>query len=130
LAIFTDNRNNPLHPYTGNGNAAGMVGYDNSTQVVPLYWTVFDDKQVDNFSFPLTGNVGVIQDKSMVGFYEYDAIMDRTIVNGLGQLAPYPTTGRVAVDSTVYVYYAADFTNAEAQSYGTESLTIETYQYN
>jgi hypothetical protein len=130
LAIFTDNQNNPLHPYTGSGNAAGMVGYANSTQVVPLYWLVFDDKQADSFDFPLNGNVGIIQDKSMVGFYEYDAIMDRTIVDGLGNLAPYPTAARVAADSTVYVYYGADFRNAEAQTYGTETLTVDAYQYN
>ena len=65
----------------------------------------------------------------MVGFYQYDAIMDRTVIDGLSQLGPYPSSGRVAADSTVFVYYAADFSDAEAQTYSTETLTLETYQY-
>ncbi|MBN1492743.1 MAG: hypothetical protein JW938_01200 [Candidatus Omnitrophica bacterium] len=129
IAIFTDNCNNSTYPYTGIGDAAGMVGHSDSTKVVPLYWLVFDDKMPDDYEFPFDGSFGIVLDKSMVGFYEEDAIMDRTIVNSLGELAPYPTAGLVATDTSVYVHCAADFRNADPQSYSTETLTVEMYLY-
>lgn len=121
LVVYTDNS----ALYTGDDDPAGMVGVDNSDYAAPLQWVVsevlhtgynFADNNVDE---------GIVQDVSDFDFNSLPAINDRTIVYNDGTLAPYPTPGRVALGSRVYLYFGVDYSGLVAQEYRTESLTIE-----
>ncbi|MBU1863795.1 MAG: hypothetical protein KKH94_09055 [Candidatus Omnitrophica bacterium] len=128
LIVYTNNKNSTI-PYTGGGDAAGLVGVTDTTQVAPVQWVVFDALEVGGYLF--TGSAvteGKMQDYLNVDFVAEGMLEKRTIMDGNGNLAPYPTTDRTTASSTVYVYYGCDFTDRESQNYTTDTLTIEIFQ--
>jgi hypothetical protein len=131
ITISTDNRNGPVHRYTGapGTDAAGLVGEVDSTVVVPSLWQVYDEVQPDSplFSDPVdTVKWAYVPDASAGDFATEGAINYRTVVhpNGLGDR---PEPGRPAT-SPVMIYLTADFTGKPAQTYGTDRLIIEVIQ--
>ena len=129
IAVYTNNTDeNAAVRYTGSGNAAGLVGVDNSAVTVPLRWVVFDEPQAEAYQFEAALTEGIMQDASMAGFTLDDALYGRTMVNGNGVLAPYPEGERTTTGSTMYLYLGADFRNVPAQAYKTETITVELYQ--
>jgi len=128
ITAFTDNTNNPNFPYTGTGNAAGMVGHTDPTQAAPFRWVVFEDKENEAYPFMGDPNEAITQDKSMVGFFELDAINDRTLVDQQGNLAQYPEPNRQTNQDRIFVYFGVDYRGQDAQDYSTETLTFEINQ--
>ena len=129
--VYTDNTNDSnTVRYTGSGDAGGLVGNQNTTQSAPLYWTVFDEVQLNEYTF--TGDLlteGKVQDKSNVDYNTPVMLDKRTIINGTGDLAPYPLAGRTTISSLIYIYFACDFSipGLDEQHYSTETLTIEIF---
>ncbi len=127
LVIYTDNENNTV-PYTGDENAGGLVGTFDATQVAPIHWVTFDAPVAGGYVFSGDSPTeGLVQDVSDDDFSLPDRLTERTIVDGEGLLAPYPTIDRTMLSSTVYVYFGCDFSGLEAQDYNTDTLTIEIY---
>jgi hypothetical protein len=126
--IYTNNQQNPVHPYTGSGDGAGLVGETDSNQNVPLFWTVFDEIQPAGYSF--TGNTAVeafVMDKKAGDFGTDGALGYRTLVDSFTNLGAFPIPGRINAKSPVYLYFGANFANQSNQTYSTQTLTVEVY---
>ena len=86
--------------------------------------------QLNGYTF--TGDLlteGKVQDTSDIDYTTADMLDKRTIINGIGDLAPYPLAGRTTMSSLIYVYFAADFSipGLDEQHYSTETLTIDIF---
>ncbi len=128
LVIYTDNMASS-NPYTGDEDPAGLVGVVNSELAAPLYWEVYDEVQPKNNILSHIENAGKVQDAGTFGFdFDDDMLIRRTVIDGWGELAPYPDPGRRTASSSLYLYFALDFTGLRAQEYRTDSLTFEIYQ--
>jgi hypothetical protein len=133
LVVYTNNALNsiPFQYNDGNTNkSAGLVGTLDPTQVVPLMWTVFDEKRPLGYVF--VGDEmreASVQDRLDADFFELDMINARTLLDGGGRLGLYPDSGRTTLSSTLYVYFGADFAQEglQAQEYKTDTLTFEIY---
>jgi len=128
VTISTDNRNAPIHQFTGplNESAAGLVGAVDSTIVVPLLWQVYDTREASAPPFTDTIEWAYVPDASDPDFQTPPAINYRTLVSASG-LGDRPSPGR-AGSSPVFVYLTADFRGKPAQPYGTDRLLIEIVQ--
>jgi len=130
VVMYSDNANNDI-PYTGDGLAAGLVGTQDPSMVVPLQWAIFDEPQVNGYVFVDDGISEMpMQDVSDILFDSSILLDERTLVDGNNDLADYPLIGRITQDGEVYVYLGADFSveGLTAQEYTTKTITFEVYQ--
>jgi len=125
LTIETDNRNAPIHRFTGpsTSSAAGLVGVIDSTVTAPLLWQVYASRQSPPPVFTNTTDWAYVSDTSESNFTSPEAIAYRTLVSSAG-LGERPTTGRSAT-TPIYIYLVGDFQGKPAQMYGTDRLLIE-----
>ena len=128
ITIATDNRDAPIHRFTGpaSTSAAGLVGEVDSAIVAPLLWQVYDERQPGAPPFTDTVKWAYVPDVFDPNFSSTEAINYRSVITPSG-LGDRPTAGRSAT-SPVVVYLAADFRGKPAQRYGTDRLQIEIIQ--
>lgn len=125
LTIATDNRNAPIHRFTGpvSSPAGGLIGVTDSTIAAGLLWQVYDDKVAVAPPFTNVIEWAFVPDRSEANFDEPGARDFRSLVKGT-TLAERPIAGRTGT-SPIVVYLVADFRNLPGQSYTTDRLQIE-----
>jgi len=125
VTIATDNRNAPIHRFTGpdEASAAGLVGQVDSAIAVPLLWQVYDETQPSAPVFTDTVEWAFVVDASQADFNTPAVGQFRTLVNTSG-LGDRPSPGRGG-SSPIAVYLVADFLGKPAQAYTTDRLLIE-----
>ena len=112
VAIWTDNRNAPLHPFTGpaDANAGGLVGMVDSGIVVPLLWQVYDVPLGSAPVFTNTTEWAFVMDQSDSTFGTEETAVYRRLVQGS------TLSGRPGARlNAIVVYLVADFTGKPAQ---------------
>jgi len=149
IQIFTDNKAEDARPrFTGSGDrASGLVGMTDSGYRVPVLWQVWQEKKgyyngAETPEFDTTVDDGdraefaFVMDKSDSDWSVPYARNYRTLIDHDGLLgapvplaAPppgyWPRSGNTG--QPIYVYLAADFTEAPAQQYTTNKLIIDIY---
>lgn len=125
ITISTDNRQAPIHRFTGpsEASAAGLVGVIDPGIVAPLLWQVYNDPQASPPAFTDTTEWAFVPDRSDAGFDTPEGMDYRTVVSRQG-LGDRPQPGRPA-EAPVAVYLVADFRGKPAQAYATDRLLIE-----
>lgn len=128
LTIATNNRNAPIHRFTGpaEASAAGLVGTVDSGITAPLLWQVYDEPQPTAPVFTNTTEWAFVSDMSEPSFDTMDATNFRSLIIH-SELGPRPSPGRSG-SSPIAVYFVADFKGKPAQTYGTDRLTIERFE--
>lgn len=155
ITFGSDNFNtsiaNPV--FTGNtNNAGGLVGVINTSQALPIVWQVQDntnDYQPPKISDPYSDgtttyftNEGWMwkflidqSDPDFTNTSNNDASMGSatvnyyvTLMNQNGRLWGSANNERGGGSSPLYLYLAADFATAVAQTYRTTTLTLEMFQ--
>lgn len=128
VTLSTDNRNAPIHRFTGpeSESAAGLVGEVDSTIRVPLLWQVYDTTQPSAPAFSGEIEWAYIPDASDADFTTPGAVNYRTLASPSG-LGDRPSPGRSG-SSPIFVYLTADLRGKRSQPYGTDRLLIEIVQ--
>ena len=128
ITIATDNRNGPIHRFTGPSgvSAAGLVGEIDSTIVAPLLWQVYDEPIQPPPGFTDTIEWAYVPDMSDTGFDNLDAARYRSLMMR-DTLGDRPRIGRPG-SSPIVVYLAVDFRGKPAQLYGTDRVIIERFE--
>lgn len=132
ITISTDNRDAPIHRFTGPtaASASGLVGEIDSARTVPLLWQVYDEVQAQAPTFDeITQRKEEIEqwafvpDQSESKFDTPEARDFRTVVSRSG-LGDRPAAGRPAT-SPIVLYLVADFRDKPAQPYTVDRLIVE-----
>ena len=128
ITIATDNRQAPIHRFTGppEASAAGLVGVVDPGIVAPLLWQVYDERQPSAPPFTDTVQWAFVPDASDTGFGTPETIGYRTLVSASG-LGDRPK-GERSGSSPIAVYVVADFRDKPAQPYATDRLLIERFE--
>ncbi len=148
VQIYTDNANNSYtktvpgsgggkfgspdtvvvvpNPFTGSGSGGGLIGQKSSKFRVPLKWSVFSAKTAASSLPSSPASWGFIKDKSDADFAS--SLNDRVVLDSSGVLGNFPSAGRSAGNASVFLYFAAEFKGAPAQSYSTNQLILEVFQ--
>ncbi|MDP3703384.1 MAG: glucoamylase family protein, partial [Candidatus Omnitrophota bacterium] len=128
VTISTDNRNAPIHRFTGpeSESAAGLIGAVDSTIRVPLLWQVYDTTQPAAPAFSGEIEWAYIPDASDADFTTPAAVNYRTLASPSG-LGDRPNSGRSG-SPPIFVYLTADLRGKRSQPYGTDRLLIEIVQ--
>ncbi len=148
VQIYTDNANNSYtkfipgsggtkfgtpdqtivvpNPFTGSGSGGGLVGQKSSKFRVPLKWSVFSAKTAASLLPSNPASWGFIKDKSDADFTS--SLNDRVVLDSSGVLGEFPSADRSAGNASVFLYFAAEFKGAPAQSYSTNQLILEVFQ--
>ncbi len=113
-----------VNRYTGVGETgAGLIGQTNPAYRVPLKWAVFSAR-IAKADLPKEATLwGTVPDKGDADFG--NTLSGRTLLEAGGHLGIFPSRGRSATGPSVFVYFAADFTGAPAQTYSTSQLILE-----
>jgi len=128
LTISTDNRDAPIHRFTGppEASAAGLVGEIDSSVAAPLLWQVYDEWLVVAPAFTDTIEWAFVPDQSESGFQSPEAIEFRSLVRG-NTLAERPLGGRSG-SPPIFVYLVVDVRGKPGQTYGMDGLIIERFE--
>ncbi|MCK4462834.1 MAG: hypothetical protein KAU58_00815, partial [Candidatus Omnitrophica bacterium] len=149
IQIYTDNKSESAYPrFTGTGDRAnGLIGTKNSGYRASVLWQVWQDKKgyYDGSETPEFDTTVDDEDRAEFAFVMDKADSDwgdtgyvrnyRTFMNSNGELgapvplAPgggyWPRQGNVG--EPLFVYLGADFIGVPAQTYTTNTLTIDIY---